>query len=358
MKTMPYYARNLIVYRSLISLMLPLILIVACDWNATESSSQTPISSPAKGFEISKMIPLRGDPENVGSHEIISAVFSHDGKKIVTTAEDGFARVWDANSGAQLLVINSSYQDAPRNVFRSASFSYDNKKILTGGKYGDLNIWDAFTGAKILSKNYVDQVRFASFSPEGNKFVITTSWSVEVCDARDGRTLLTIKKGLKGVDDLFLFASFSPNGKKIVTTALPDKGQIWDAADGKELVLFKAGANFPSFSPDSKRIVALPNLLDAITGRILIELNISKFESADFSPDGNEIVTTHRRGSLNGASIFDANNGSELLVLDGPKCKKGDAFCYSKIVKFSPDGSKIVAGSRSQGAWIWFLTKK
>ena len=55
------------------------------------------------------------------------ATFSPDGSRVATIARDGTARVWDAASGKQLLLLEQSGD------FPTAIFSPDGTRVLTAG---------------------------------------------------------------------------------------------------------------------------------------------------------------------------------------------------------------------------------
>ena len=71
---------------------------------------------------------------------VYSVAFSPDSRRLVTTAEDGIARVWDTATGARLhdLVGHASR-------VLCAVFSPDGKRIATGGHDHNVRLWDAET---------------------------------------------------------------------------------------------------------------------------------------------------------------------------------------------------------------------
>src|SRR6202034_4225986 len=73
-----------------------------------------------------------------------SAAFSPDGKRIVTASNDKTARIWDAASGQQLMML-SGHQD----VVASAAFSPDGTRIVTASYDKTARVWDAATGKQL-----------------------------------------------------------------------------------------------------------------------------------------------------------------------------------------------------------------
>ena len=119
---------------------------------------------------------------------VTSAVFSPDGKRVVT-AENGTARIWNAESGKELLKL----EDHANYVF-SATFSPDGTKVVT---------------------NNPDQI-------------------IRICDTESGNVL----RKLEGHTDHIYSVAFAPDGKKIVTVGRDKTVRIWDTETGSVECLF------------------------------------------------------------------------------------------------------------------------
>ena len=91
----------------------------------------------ASGAEL---LVLRGHEEPV-----YAAGFSPDGARIVSGSEDSTVRVWDAASGAELLVLRG-HEDA----VKAAAFSPDGARIVSGSADNTVRVWDAASGAELL----------------------------------------------------------------------------------------------------------------------------------------------------------------------------------------------------------------
>ena len=81
-----------------------------------------------------------------GHEEMVSAAaFSPDGARIVSGSYDQTVRVWDAASGAELLVLRGHEDDVP-----AAAFSPDGARIVSGSWDNTVRVWDAASGAELL----------------------------------------------------------------------------------------------------------------------------------------------------------------------------------------------------------------
>ena len=93
-----------------------------------------------------------------------SAVFSHDGSKIVTTHYSDIACVWDAQTGAQLHTLTGPVW--------SAVFSPDSSKIVTASSDDTARVWDVHTGACLHTlTGHAGPVWLALFNSDGSKIV-------------------------------------------------------------------------------------------------------------------------------------------------------------------------------------------
>ena len=112
-------------------------------------------------------------------HTLRAAVFSPDGKKVVTSSgfNDNTARIWDAESGKQLHILEGHKDDVV-----DAAFSPDGKKVVTASFDGTARIWDVESGKEIqrlhtslvrmigsFSPPQINWVKSVAFSPDGSK---------------------------------------------------------------------------------------------------------------------------------------------------------------------------------------------
>src|SRR5262249_31667865 len=84
-----------------------------------------------------------------------------DGRRIVTTSMDRTARIWDADTGQELLVLRGHIVGV-----QGASFSGDGKLIVTWSHDEGARVWNAQTGAEIITlAGHKAAVLSAAFSP-------------------------------------------------------------------------------------------------------------------------------------------------------------------------------------------------
>src|SRR5260221_1620338 len=77
-----------------------------------------------------------------------SVAFSSDGTRIVSGSGDGYVRVWDASTGAELRKLNGhSY------IVVSVAFSSDGNRIVYGLEDKSVGVWGDSTGAEMSVGN-------------------------------------------------------------------------------------------------------------------------------------------------------------------------------------------------------------
>jgi WD40 repeat protein len=103
-----------------------------------------------------------------------TALFSPDGRSVVTASSDKTARVWDAASGKELARLR--HDDA----VVAASFSADGHRILTASKDKTARIWETATGKELAQLRHDGALKIALFSPDGGR-IVTTSVQVFGC---------------------------------------------------------------------------------------------------------------------------------------------------------------------------------
>jgi WD40 repeat protein/tRNA A-37 threonylcarbamoyl transferase component Bud32 len=294
--------------------------------------------------------------------EVFCAEYSRDGRRVLTGSADGTARIWDAATGRELLMLrdeaffvgrraNASGMGDPIPV-RIASFSPDGRRVLTvstrGGSSGisapDLwktqaptaRLWDAASG-KLIARwqpalppggdySLVSPLE-VGFSPDSRRLAITfgqyPDGFPQVYDADTGKELVV----LKGHRLPVVAVVFSPDSRTIATASLDETACLWEAETGKLLHTLKGhpcGVVSASFSPDGTRLLTLG---DGVRHR--------------FHPGGSGGSTNADTLDDVACRIWDTATGKEIHTkLKWPRGAKASI----RLAAFSRDGRRIVTG--------------
>ncbi|HLY02377.1 MAG TPA: WD40 repeat domain-containing protein [Candidatus Cybelea sp.] len=156
----------------------------------------------------------------VPDEQVYDAAFSPDGSQIAAVSSDGVTHVWDLGTLRELFALPGDPGG------KSVAFSRDGGRILTG-EYKTAHVWDAKTGALVLIlRGHEDWVRGSAFSPDGNRIVTASEdATARIWDAQTGAPLIVLRGDKNGIES----AAFSPDGTRVVTASLDDTVRIWDA---------------------------------------------------------------------------------------------------------------------------------
>jgi WD40 repeat protein/serine/threonine protein kinase len=266
--------------------------------------------------------------------QVASVAYSPDGKRLASASYGGTTKVWDAQTGQELLTLKGGGN--------SVAFSPDGERLSNGEK-----VWDAQTGRELLSfKGAGDGV---AYSPDGTRLATGSEDNmVKVWDAQTGKELLT----LKGHNGHVYTVVFSPDGKRLASGSADNTVKVWDAQTGRELLSLKDAGFGVAFSPDGKRLASVAGktvkLWDAQTGQELLSSkgHTEAIWCVAFSPDGKRLASGSAENTV---KVWDTQTGQELT------------FKHSggvRSVAFSPDGKRLAsAGFWDHTVKIWDAQK-
>ncbi|MDX8353975.1 NB-ARC domain-containing protein [Cognatiyoonia sp. IB215182] len=283
----------------------------------------------------------------VGHHRTVNgAVFSKDGRYIVTASDDSTARLWDTETGAEI----RSFKGHQSIVF-SAVFSKDGRHVLTASSDSTARLWDTETGAEIRSfKGHEDDVMIAAFSEDG-RYVITASDDrmARLWDTNTGAEIRRFGGHQGGVRS----AVFSKDGRYVLTASTDRTARLWDTETGAVIRSFEGHDGWvwsAVFSKDGRHVLTASTdrtarLWDTATGA-----EIRSFKghdgwvwSAVFSKDGRHVLTASTDRT---ARLWDTATGAEIRSFKGH-----DDWVRSAV--FSEDSRYILIASDDRTARLW-----
>ena len=294
--------------------------------------------------------------DGYGYVELDSAKFSPDGHLILTTDSrnhEGIHRLWD-REGNYLTALRGH-----ESYVNTTEFSPDSRYILTASDDRTARLWDR-QGNAVVVLQHNQPVQSAEFSADGN-YLLTisgSSWedrTTRIWD-RQGNLLAAFQR-----EDRVDGVEFRPDGNQILTWG-DDTARLWStstaiatqpqqtealqtfeeevAEQNAQLVLLEheQAVDSAEFSPDGNYILTRtfngrePRLWDR-RGNLLVTLggHSQSVDSAEFSPDSHYVLTTSADGT---ARLWD-REGNSFTIYDLHENKPVRA-------QFSPDGQHIL----------------
>jgi WD40 repeat protein/serine/threonine protein kinase len=306
--------------------------------------------SPSVNFMLARAAqPLLAEAARLTtpSGRMWSAMFSRDGKQIVTTDDQG-ARIWDVQPSRLVYVLPHA------DTVYQAVYSLDGKTLFTAGADGFVKMWDAATGALIhaMTQNHPDRqtARYAAVavSPDGARVAAITMPGdlVHVWRTDTGAPVAE----LTGRAALYLpYVAFSQDGHWLATAG--DEVQVFDTATWqRQLALPVPQVTAIAFDPSRAQLATANRLGDSSIWSIpsgtrvqhLTEIG-EKIHHIEFSPDGAFVVTASQDGA---ERVWNAATGGlqlELKTHRGPALWAEFDRSSKLVVSAGADGLVVVS---------------
>jgi WD40 repeat protein len=295
-----------------------------------------------------------------GVSQVLSTVFSRDGRTIAGVTNFGTIAVWEAESG-RLLPASAD----PVTEVRKAWFADGGRRLISLAVSGPAMTWDSVTGRELRRASELPGTEgFQLLSPdERTVAAVTTEGTIHVGDAATGQVRLT----LRGDKSFIPFAvHFSPDSRKLFATDRDRVIWIWDLADGRPLHRLTGHGNYADVlaaSPDGRWLATASsyrNFGDDVAMRVWdmttyrevrrLSLRDGSIWAVAFSPDGRVLAAVggpKGRGSDHGeVKVWDVESGVESRGFEGHAER-------TTAVTFSPDGRTLATGSEDATVRLW-----
>jgi WD40 repeat protein len=300
------------------------------------------------------------------------AIFSPDGRLVVSCSEDDQVIVWDFARRERLATLS--------HPSHHLAFSPDGRWFATGGTDGTVAIWDAKTFQRLRTLRdghteivgmavSADATRLAAarFRPDDGTFV----W-----DTRDWKRVAEYPKLKMSYGALI----FSPDGRQLGWTGLfasnwmalsPDASALATVEASGDVSFYQLARNgdFDSakriaarrghsdhgravaFSPDGRLLASGAEdivLWDAATRQKLARFEYTSIVwSVVFSPDGRWLLSSHGDGAV---LVWDVAERELVASLN-------EHSGAVRAVAFAPDGKRVASGGDDHSVAVWDITR-
>ncbi|MGH3135810.1 MAG: WD40 repeat domain-containing protein, partial [Gaiellaceae bacterium] len=330
------------------------VMSVSFSGDATRLVTVGQISQEARVWDVTEagrgeVLALPGPESGLFQNAI---AFTRDGRRLVASSGPaGTVRVWNAETGAELLALNAQADGhASARGISGIDVSPDGLRIATAGADGSARVYDATSGKELLvvrgrhcAGRGTCAVNRAAFSPDGTKIATTgADATVRIMAADGGRELRVLRpQGPVGLGTYSV--EWSADGKRLLSFG-KSGARVWDVASGHALVRTEDAPGpglAAAWSPDGTQILteggAGPPVWDAATGKMVRTVAAgAPIADIAFSRDGSRLALTTVDPTLS-TRVWDWPGDVELLKLSDGAWR----------TTFSPDG-KLLAGVRSE----------
>jgi len=237
---------------------------------------------------------------------------SPDGTRIASAASDGEVKIWNAETGQEMLRLRGATIS-----MESCHYSPDGTRLVAGTRDGRVIVWDTTSGSEMWSVKVHDRpVPCCRFSHDG-RGIVSASWDsrVKLLDAGTGVELLAIAAHRGDA----CWAEFSSDDRGIISVGGDGQLKWWDAATGQSVRSVKAHDSETMscrFSPDGRFIVTASQDMqvkrwDATSFESLTSYagHTAGVWTAAISPDGHLLATGSGDGCV---KVWDVESGAEL----------------------------------------------
>jgi WD40 repeat protein len=292
---------------------------------------------------------------------VVFITYSPDGSKLLTTSNDGTAKLWDRNGELIREMKHLNEQGAPQKI-KHAAFTHGGDKIITVG-YGHLvKMWDSkgrylkdLIGHGCSPDHNFCEVNHVAISPDDETFVtVSADQNVIMWNSRGDKRKILDEHEINGN---VITVVFSPDGKYFATAGAGwvHTVQLYKVSGDRIASLSrdncteqdKCGIFDVAFDPAGKFLLTASadttiKMYD-LAGKVLKTLtnHSGRVRSVVFAPDGQFLSASEDK-----TAILWNQDGSVRTIFKGHKDP------VTKAV-FSPDGKYIATSSSDKTARLW-----
>ncbi|NMF91191.1 WD40 repeat domain-containing protein [Aromatoleum petrolei] len=295
-------------------------------------------SNPPPGAELSqhpdwsvRILAGHGD-------RVRDVAVSPDGRYIASSAGDSTARIWDSETGENLLTLggHTSFVEAVK-------FSPDGRNVATASRDGTVKFWNI--------EGHFKTVTSLAFNADGRLLVTGSSdRTARIWDLSGGAP--TLVHALRGHTGQVFRVAFAPGGTQVATAGLDNTVRLWDVATGAQTAILqkhKDQLRGLAFSPDGKRLASS----GADGYAWLYELDGAGFPAVGVSHAGKSVVQAssvafHPKEERWATSGYDGKlrlwdfSAQNVGTIELSETARASGTRIAELA-FSPDGTHVAA---------------
>jgi len=278
------------------------------------------------------------------SAPVAAVAYSPDGRWLAGGGSDGTIRVWDAQTGAEHLHMQSA-----SNRVDSVAFRADGVLLAVAGQDNVVRLFDVGSGSELSPLvGPSGAVTAVAFSPRGNLIAAASDdGNVYLWDSTTGQRVATLRGHTSYVTDV----AFSGDGTMLASSSEDDTVRVWKVPAGGSLAVLEHAANVDAiaFHPGGGRLASASGSVIRVWNvsaqTITAELSghVGTITDLAYSPTGLLLASV-------GAGLND--DTIRLWNADGAEIRALEPDDRVSAVAFSPDG-RTLAGASAAYVGLW-----
>lgn len=284
------------------------------------------------------------------TQSVSSVAVTPDGKKIISASYDKTLKVWDMETGIEIIELKG-HSDWVLDVCVAPAGNH----VISASDDNTLRVWDIETGKTIFTlKGHSDDVLAVAATPDGRQAISASrDATLKVWDITNGDVIET----LRGHSDWVTSVCTSPDGKWAISASKDKTVRVWDLVSLKEIYVLDlhtewidtvAAARSGQWAVSAARdhTLGIWHIENAEAVRVLSGYGFHMV-SISVTPDGHYILGACSDQTI---KMLDVEQGKLFLTL------RGHSDDIVRVI-LTDDGKRVISASRDKTVKIWNVRK-